>query len=304
MVCWKARRRGNGLDQISGISENRGVRQLYGGRPAVSFTQSGVSHAISGLEEELGVTLLSRSRGGVTLTADGWALMPYIQEICRQQRSIEERAKDLQGLETGVVRVAVFTSVSVQWMPYILKSFREQYPNIEFELLPSNYNTEIARWIQDGTADCGFLVLPTEANLDCWLLQRDQWKAIVPWDHPLAGREPFPPEALAQYPFILLEEGDDYEIQEVLDTLGVQPNVQYRVQQDQVILAMVSCGLGISIMEELMLDRNEYPVVACSFAKPFYRNIGICVKDKRAISRSTYRFVEHVRRWVLEKYSG
>ena len=208
----------------------------------LSFTQSGVSHAISGLEEELGVTLLSRSRGGVTLTADGWALMPYIQEICRQQRSIEERAKDLQGLETGVVRVAVFTSVSVQWMPYILKSFREQYPNIEFELLPSNYNTEIARWIQDGTADCGFLVLPTEANLDCWLLQRDQWKAIVPWDHPLAGREPFPPEALTQYPFILLEEGDDYEIQEVLDTLGVQPNVQYRVQQDQVILAMVSCG--------------------------------------------------------------
>lgn len=52
----------------------------------------------------------------MTLTADGWALMPYIQEICRQQRSIEERAKDLQGLETGVVRVAVFTSVSVQWM--------------------------------------------------------------------------------------------------------------------------------------------------------------------------------------------
>ena len=270
----------------------------------MNFTQSGVSHAISGLEEELGVTLLSRSRGGVTLTADGWALMPYIQEICRQQRSIEERAKDLRGLETGVVRVAVFTSVSVQWMPYILKSFREQYPNIEFELLPSNYNTEIARWIQDGTADCGFLVLPTEPNLDCWLLQRDQWKAIVPWDHPLAGREPFPPEALAQYPFILLEEGDDYEIQEVLDTLGVQPNVQYRVQQDQVILAMVSCGLGISIMEELMLEQNEYPVVACSFAKPFYRNIGICVKDKRAISRSTYRFVEHVRRWVLEKYSG
>ena len=39
----------------------------------LSFTQSGVSHAISGLEEELGVTLLSRSRGGVTLTADGWA---------------------------------------------------------------------------------------------------------------------------------------------------------------------------------------------------------------------------------------
>ena len=162
----------------------------------LSFTQSGVSHAISGLEEELGVTLLSRSRGGVTLTADGWALMPYIQEICRQQRSIEERAKDLQGLETGVVRVAVFTSVSVQWMPYILKSFREQYPNIEFELLPSNFNSEITEWVAHGQADCGFVSLPVESHLDSWLLQRDQWKVIVPCNHPLAGRDPFPPEAL------------------------------------------------------------------------------------------------------------
>ena len=32
----------------------------------MSFTQSGVSHAISGLEEELGVTLLSRSRHSST----------------------------------------------------------------------------------------------------------------------------------------------------------------------------------------------------------------------------------------------
>ena len=43
---------------------------------ALNFTQSGVSHAISSLEEELGVTLLVRSHGGVTPTADGRALMP------------------------------------------------------------------------------------------------------------------------------------------------------------------------------------------------------------------------------------
>ena len=33
----------------------------------LNFSQSGISHAISSLEEELGVTLLSRNRGGVTL---------------------------------------------------------------------------------------------------------------------------------------------------------------------------------------------------------------------------------------------
>ena len=37
---------------------------------AMNFTQSGISHAINSLEAELGVTLLSRNRGGVVLTAD------------------------------------------------------------------------------------------------------------------------------------------------------------------------------------------------------------------------------------------
>ena len=98
---------------------------------------------------------------------------------------------------------------------------------------------------------------------------------------------------------ILLDEGDDYEIQEVFDTLNIHPNIQYTVQQDQTILAMVSSGLGISIMEELMLQRCAYPLVACQLPRPFYRNIGICVKDKNALSLSTRRFIEHVRHWVL-----
>ena len=266
----------------------------------MNFTQSGVSHAIASLEEELGVILLARNRGGVTLTADGRALLPYFRQMCTLQHQMEQKAADLRGLDAGLVKVATFTSVSVQWMPYILKSFRERYPRIEFELLPSNFNNEIESWVLHGQADCGFIVLPAGNPLDCWLLQRDQWKVIVPCGHPLAGRDPFPPEALPEYPFIQLDEGDDYEIRAVFDTLGVQPNIQYTVQQDQTILAMVSSGLGISIMEELMLQHCPYPLVSCSLPQPFYRNIGICVKDKNALSTSTERFITHVRRWVME----
>ena len=267
----------------------------------MNFTQSGVSHAISSLEEELGVTLLVRSHGGVTPTADGRALTPYFEEMCALQHRLEQHAADLRGLETGLVRVATFTSVSEKWLPGMLKTFQEQYPRIEFELLPSNFNNEISDWILRGKADCGFISLPTPAEkyLDCWLLQRDQWKVIMPCDHPMAGRQPFPPEALAQYPMILLDEGDDYEIQAIFDHYHIQPQIQYTVQQDQTILAMVSSGLGISIMEELMLQRCVYPLVACQLPRPFYRNIGICVKDKNALSLSTQRFIQHVRRWVL-----
>ena len=271
---------------------------------ALNFTQSGVSHAIGALEQELGVTLLVRSHGGVTPTADGRALTPYFQEMCATQHRLEQQAADLRGLDTGLVRVATFTSVSEKWLPGMLKTFQARYPRIEFELLPSNFNNEISDWVLHGQADCGFISLPTPAEkyLDCWLLQRDQWKVIMPCDHPLAGRDPFPPEALEKYPLILLDKGDDYEIQAVFDHYGVHPRIQYTVQQDQTILAMVSGGLGISIMEELMLYKCAYPLASSTLPRRFHRDIGICVKDKNALSHSTQVFIDHARRWVLENF--
>ena len=98
----------------------------------LNFTQSGISHAVSSLETELGTTLVVRSHGGVSLTADGRALLPYFREMCALQHQLEQKAADLRGLDTGLVRVATFTSVSEKWMPYILKSFQGLYPKIEF----------------------------------------------------------------------------------------------------------------------------------------------------------------------------
>lgn len=267
------------------------------------FTQSGVSHTIAALENELGVPLFVRNRGGVTLTADGRTLLPYIQALWDDANRLEQKAADLQGLETGLVRVATFNSVSVQWLPYMLKSFREKYPHIDFELLPCVENNQLETAVLTGQADCCFLSLPSTSPLDSWLLHRDQWKVIVPYGHPMAGRDPFPAENLATEPFILLQEKSDHEVAAVFDRLGIRPNIQYILRDDLSILAMVSNGLGISIMPELMLEHCPYPLVACSLPEPFYRNIGLAVKDKNTLSLSTRRFMEHARHWVGTHYS-
>ena len=193
------------------------------------------------------------------------------------------------------MRVATFNSVSVQWLPYLLKSFRAEHPHIEFELLPFVENAELEEAVLSGQADCCFVSLPTTQALDTWLLHRDQCQVIVSYGHPLAGRDPFPLEALSTEPFIYLQEGDDYEVQAVLDRLQVRPNIQYILRDDLSILAMVSNNLGISIMPELELEHCPYPLVACPLPQTFYRNIGIGVKDKTALSLST-------RRWVATHY--
>ena len=266
----------------------------------MSFTQSAVSHAVQALENELNITLLSRNRGGVVLTADGRALLPRIEKLCAAHHELMQSAAELNGMDAGFVRVATFSSVSAQWLPSILKSFGERYPNIEFEVVTGDYYGQSEDWILQGKVDCGFLRLPSVKHLQTYALYRDELQVILPCGHPLADSEPFPAASLSTEPFIFLEEGQDYEISAALDKMGIRPNVKYTAREDRTMLAMVSKGLGISLLPELMVRHSPYPVVACRAPERFYRNIGIAVKDKKALSAATRRFVDYVRGWVAE----
>ena len=267
---------------------------------ALNFTQSGISHAITSLESELGITLLSRNRGGVVLTADGRAVLPKIENLCAAHHALMQTVEGLKDMDSGLVKIATFSSVSAQWLPRILKSFGKLYPNIEFEVVTGDFYDQIENWIVTGAVDCGFLRLPSVKRLQTYALHRDELQVIVPCGHPLAGNNTFPLQALASEPFIRLEEGDDYEITAALDRMDVRPNVRYTAREDRTMLAMVSKGLGISLLPELMVRHSPYPVTACHAPERFYRSIGIGVKDKRALSAATRRFVDYVRQWVAE----
>ena len=226
--------------------------------------------------------------------------MPHIRTVLYDQCRLEECVNEINGLQAGLIRIGTFNSVSAQWLPSILKSFGERYPNIEFEVLTGDYYGQSEDWILQGKVDCGFLRLPSVKRLQTYPLHRDELQVILPCNHPLAGSAPFPAAALATEPFIRLEEGQDYEITAALDKMGIRPNIKYTVREDRTMLAMVSKGLGISLLPELMVRHSPYPVTACHAPERFYRSIGIGVKDKKAMSAATRRFVDYVRQWVAE----
>ena len=64
---------------------------------------------------------------------------------------------------------------------------------------------------------------------------------------------------------------------------------------------MVSNGLGISLLPELMVRHSPYPLVICQPPMSFYRRIAFGVKDEKAVSTSPQRYVDHVRAWVQGK---
>ena len=91
------------------------------------YSQSGISRMIQDLENEWHVTLLERGKSGVRLTSDGIRLLPYIKNICRDYQELQTEIDDLNGLQSGILRIGAFTSVSSFWLPNIISAFRKDY---------------------------------------------------------------------------------------------------------------------------------------------------------------------------------
>lgn len=266
----------------------------------LGYTQSAISRMIADLEAAWGIKLMTRSNSGVEVSSDGLVLLPRLQAIYRDYENLNFTISELHGLTAGQIRIGAFSSISGGWLPEILKSFHAIYPHINFELICGVEYNQIAAWIQKGRIDCGFVMMPADPGLETAYLFQDTLVAILPEDHPLAAAPFFPVERLAGENFIGLKEGQDYEIQRFLDDLSVKPNVCYEVSDDYAILSMVECGLGISVVHELMLRPNRYRVAVKGFERPQVRNICIAVKKDVLPTAAAQLFVEHVKQWAKD----
>ncbi|MCI2000594.1 MAG: LysR family transcriptional regulator [Clostridia bacterium] len=260
---------------------------------ALNYTQSGISRMINDIETEWGVVLLERGKSGVTLTSDGLKLFPQIKRICNEQKLLSSQIDELHDCQSGIVRIGTFSSVATHWLPNMIKQFQIDYPKIDFEMLLGDYK-EIESWIHEGRVDFGFLRLPTNTQLDTISVELDRLLVVLPKDNPFAGCNKFPMKELENYPFMLLEKGDNSEIPAIFEHNHLHPHVQFTTWDDYAIMSMVENGLGISILPELILQRVPYNIVIKELEIPAYRNIGIAMSSKKSLSLAAQRFLKYL----------
>ena len=259
----------------------------------LNYTQSAVSRMIGDLESEWKISLFERNKSGVKLTSDGLKVFPYAKELCDKYRNLQMQVDELNGLQSGIIRIGTFSSVATHWLPNIIKAFQKDYPNIDYELLLGDY-TEIENWILEGRVDCGFLRLPTHPDIETIFLEQDKLLAVLPENHYLADKEKVSVSDLCNEPFMLLEKGAKAEISEIFEKSGLTPKTHFTTWDDYAIMSMVESGLGISILPELILKRVPYKIVAKELDIPAYRNIGLAMRDKKTVSLAVKKFIEYL----------
>lgn len=261
---------------------------------ALSYSQSGISRMIADLERDWDVVLLERGRGGVRLTSDGTRLLPFVKNVLAEHGRLLAEIDEMHGLESGLIRIGIISSVAAQWLPNVIRAFQQDYPGIDYELLLGDYD-EIEAWVEEGRVDCGFVKLPAPPGLDVLELGEDRFMAVVPEGHPLARLDRVPLAMLCDDPFLLLERGRTREVRPLFEQRGLRPNVHFATWDDYAIMAMVESGLGVSVLPSLVLRRIPYRVVVRELAEPTRRTLALATRGGERPTAAVQKFKEYLR---------
>ena len=255
------------------------------------YSQSAISQNIKALEQETGVSLLSRRKDGVQLTADGRDFFPYLQAVWQAEQALERRRQETMGLKNSVIRIGTFTSVSRNLLPPKMNAFKARYPDVRFVLRQGEY-TSIPQWIRQGEIDFGFVNQDAVDSMDTRLLYEDHMLAVLPQGHPLEQKPVIPLKELSSEPLILLDEGDHSVLLDAFRQAGQTPNIAYEVYDDYSILSMVRQGLGISVLYEKVVSGFEAGLSLRPILEAPRRRVALAWSSWETMPYAARRFAE------------
>ena len=259
----------------------------------LNYTQSAVSQMIGSLEKELNTTLFVRSKHGLQLTYEGTQLAPIIRRLVDTNNQLKETCLALNGMQSGIVRIATFATFSGSIFPKILKEFKKEYPNIIFEF-HQGYYREIENWVSKDMVDFGITNIDGIKKFQSVKLFDDPLFLTLSKEHPFAARKSVNVKELINEPFVVLDEGDEKDFMIDLRKMGIELDVKYHLCDDNSIIAMVENNLGIAILPKLAILAGHFDIVDISIEPELSRPIGIIYKNKDIISAPSRIFINYL----------
>ena len=267
---------------------------------ALGYTPSAVSQLVAALEKDLGLTLLIRSKKGVTLTSEGAKLAPIVRSYLAREKEMYELASEMQGVSIGNLTIAAYPSVATTWLPEIVRTFQRDYPDVQFSIM-EGIRTEIFKPLDDHVADMGFMAYAEPMDYEWTALAQEEIIAVVPEDHTLANAKSYPIADCEKDNFIMTSWGKDIEIQNIFRKFKVTPNVKYTTYDTPATLAMVRMGLGVTFANELSAQYWNEHLVKLPLDPPQKVEFGIAYTSKEHMTSAAKKFYDYAVKFIKEK---
>lgn len=277
------------------------TRSITAGAARANLALASASARIKGLEEALGVALLTRGRRGVTLTAPGESLFGHARIVLQD---VETMRGDLAAFASGArasIHMLANTVGLSEHLPKALAAFLREHPHINLDI-EERESADIAQAIAGGIADLGFAAEHTlPDNVERFAFSEDRLVLVAPSRSPFASQRQIDFREIVNEDFVGLTSTSALQshVGKYAARLGARLHFRARLRDFDAMCRMVAAGVGIAVISEVAARRcaRSMPIAIVRLRDPWAnRKLAICFRSLRTLPRPARLLVEHLRK--------
>jgi len=215
----------------------------------LGLSQPAVSQQIARLEENLGLSLFVRENGRMRPTETALTIYDEASHAFDGLTRVMDLARDIRGLDRGVLRIAAPHSSSATYLPKALKRLTADHPRLRITVHLGTYERIVtlvaAREVDLGIAKAPILSPGVEQVDIC----SSGLVVVTLAHHPLAAKPALNLEDLAHVPLIMIGRGRPWrdEIDVAFRKSGIAPQVAVETQSVESACGFAAEGFGAAI---------------------------------------------------------
>ena len=211
-------------------------------------SQQAVSDAIKRMEQELGCTILERSKRGVSLTEDGKYVLQQVLPIMKQYQILQQHFQQTD-TPSGKLRIGVAQFATNIILTDLIFEMYRQYPNITLFTEELSIG-DMIRNVLKGTLDFGIAGFTEDspfslktietASLCIQPLYIDQIVCVMHHNNPLSSKLSITPQDLAQVKFTSYSNDPNGTVMHNLLHVSGNTNIHKKFMQEENTVCLIN----------------------------------------------------------------
>ncbi len=275
---------------------------------SVGISPSAITEAIQDLEETVGTRLVTRHRGGIKVTYDGYVFLQHCRNVLSALSAATYAVGAHRKRVEGVLTLGVTITVAGYFLAAPLARFRRSFPDVEVSVRELDRSV-IEKQLVGSQLGLGILLVSNLKHVDALAtetLAKSRRRLWTSTNHPLLTKPKVTLRDIAREPYIQLT------IDEAAKTTlsywskhNLAPNVVFRTDSVEAVRSLVATGAGVTILSDMVYrpwslegDKLESREVSAQIPT---MDVGLAWSKNAELPAPTRAFIEFCR---MEFLSG
>ena len=214
------------------------------------ITQPAVTYQVKSFEEYCELKLFKKKGRQVYLTDEGKSLLKYAETVFQYEKEIENAIDEMRDLKRGVLRLGTTKAYARYFMPLMITSFHNKFPDIKIQLNEGS-SADMIYSLVDFKIDVAVIAKAVDhPHVNFFPFSREEMALIVAPDYHLSEKKEISFQELSKEPFIMKETGSGTRklVEDLFAKANCAPNILMETSNTEFIKQLVNRGEGVSFL--------------------------------------------------------